>query len=259
MGISSSKSAERESRPQGETSRSRGLAAYLRVSTDRQAEHGQGLDIQRATIRHWAEENGHQIVLWTHDAGISGSNGLDDREGLFDAISAVQDGTAEGIVVYKLDRLARDFVLQETLLAMVWKAGGRIYSCSSGEDGFLDPDGSTEDPSRTMVRQILGVIAEYERSMIRLRMRAGKLAKRARGGYLGGRVPFGYELDADGSLVESEREQAALKRMTELRSGGKSLQAICDILTAEGFPTKHGGKWQSATVGQLLKRQSARS
>ena len=233
------------------------LAAYLRVSTDRQAEHGLGLDVQRATIKEWAKANGHRIVLWAQDAGVSGSNGLDAREGLFDAISSVQDESAEGIVVYKLDRLARDFVLQETLLSMVWKAGGRVYSCSAGEDGFLDPENESDDPSRTMVRQILGVIAEYERSMIRMRMRAGKLAKRARGGYIGGRVPFGYELGDDGALAESEIEQAALLRMVDLRAEGATLRAICDILTAEGFETKHGGIWQTATVGQILKRHIA--
>jgi DNA invertase Pin-like site-specific DNA recombinase len=233
------------------------LAAYLRVSTDRQAEHGLGLDVQRATIKEWAKTNGHRIVLWAQDAGVSGSNGLDAREGLFDAISAVQEESAEGIVVYKLDRLARDFVLQETLLSMVWKAGGRIYSCSSGEDGFLDPENESDDPSRTMVRQILGVIAEYERSVIRMRMRAGKLAKRARGGYIGGRVPFGYELGDDGALVESKIEQAALRRMVDLRAEGATLRAICDILTAEGFETKHGGIWQTATVGQIMKRHAA--
>lgn len=230
------------------------LAAYLRVSTDRQAEHGLGLDVQRATIKEWARANGHRIVLWAQDAGVSGSNGLDAREGLFDAISAVQDEAAEGVVVYKLDRLARDFVLQETLLSMVWKAGGRVFSCSTGEDSFLDPENETDDPSRTMVRQILGVIAEYERSMIRMRMRAGKLAKKARGGYIGGRVPFGYEIDHQGQLVESADEQTALRRMTQLRRDGATLRRICDVLTAEGFETKHGGIWQTATVGQILRR-----
>jgi DNA invertase Pin-like site-specific DNA recombinase len=138
------------------------LAAFLRVSTDRQAEHGQGLDVQRAAIKEWARSNGHQVVLWATDEGQSGSNGLDTREGLFDAVTAIQDGTAEGLIVYKLDRLARDLVLQETLLGMVAKADGRVFSTFASEDALLDPNGEEDSPDRAMIRQILGAVAQYE-------------------------------------------------------------------------------------------------
>ena len=61
------------------------VAAYLRVSTDRQAEEGLGLEVQEQTIRGWARQHGHRVVLWARDEGVSGSNGLDMREGLADA------------------------------------------------------------------------------------------------------------------------------------------------------------------------------
>ena len=62
------------------------LAAYLRVSTDRQAEHGQGLDVQRAAVREWARANGHKIVAWYADEGESGKDGLETRLALADAL-----------------------------------------------------------------------------------------------------------------------------------------------------------------------------
>lgn len=230
------------------------IAAYLRVSTDRQAEHGHGLDIQRAEIEAWAERNGHEIVLWAKDEGISGSNGLDTRVGLYEAVSATQEDSVQGLVVYRLDRLARDLILQETVLQQVWKHGARVFSTVAGEDDLLDPDGTTDDPSRKMTRQILGAVAEYERATIRLRLRSGKLAKRARGGYIGGAVPMGFQLGDDGGLVPQSDEQAALKRMRELRADGSTLRVICDALTAEGFSTRGGGPWQTAVVGRILKR-----
>lgn len=232
------------------------IAAYLRVSTDRQAEHGHGLDIQRAEIEAWAERNGHTIALWAKDEGISGSNGLDTRVGLYEAVSATQDASVDGLVVYRLDRLARDLVLQETVLGQVWKHDARVFSTVAGEDDLLDPDGSTDDPSRKMTRQILGAVAEYERATIRLRLRSGKLAKRARGGYIGGAVPTGYELNDDGDLVPNADEQAVLKRMRNLRAEGETLQSICNTLTDEGYQTRGGGPWQTAVVGRILKRNA---
>ena len=233
------------------------VAGYLRVSTDRQAEHGHGLDVQRASIEAWAERDGHTVALWTKDEGLSGSNGLDTRRGLLEAVQAIRDGVVGGLVVYRLDRLARDLVLQETLLGMIWKDGGSVFSTMPGEDSLLAPGGAADDKTRNLLRQVMGAVAEFERATIRMRMRSGKLAKKARGGYLGGKVPFGYRPAPDGKLLPDESEQKALRRMADLRAAGATLQAICDTLTAEGYPTKHGGCWQTAVVGRLLQREDA--
>jgi len=65
------------------------LAAYARVSTDRQAEDGVGLDVQERAIRKWARDNGHRIVMVARDEGVSGSTTLDARAGLHDTLVAV--------------------------------------------------------------------------------------------------------------------------------------------------------------------------
>jgi DNA invertase Pin-like site-specific DNA recombinase len=71
-------------------------AAYLRVSTDTQAEHRLGLDVQRQAIRAWARASGHKITGWHTDTGVSGSNGLDSREALPDAVAEVRAGGQPG-------------------------------------------------------------------------------------------------------------------------------------------------------------------
>jgi DNA invertase Pin-like site-specific DNA recombinase len=102
------------------------LVGYLRVTTDRQAEEGLGLEVQEEAIQAWAQTHGHELVALTRDEGISGSNGLDTRVGLGDALEAVREGRAEGLVVYRLDRLARDLIVQETLLAELRRMGARF-------------------------------------------------------------------------------------------------------------------------------------
>src|SRR5688572_17751562 len=122
------------------------LAAYVRVSTDRQAERF-GPDVQRQAIRAWATAHAHTIprAAWFADEGESGSNELETRVGLADALTAVRDGRVSGIVVMRLDRLARDMVLQEQLLAEVRRVGGDVFSTSAAEADFLVDD--PEDPS----------------------------------------------------------------------------------------------------------------
>jgi DNA invertase Pin-like site-specific DNA recombinase len=131
------------------------LVALLRVSTDRQAEHGLGLEVQEVVIKQWAKPKGHRIVLWTRDEGVSGSDGLDTRDGLAEALGALRSRQAAGLVVYRLDRLARDLVVQEQLLAEVWRMGAEVFSTSPGEAGFLTDD--PDDPSRKLISRSLAL------------------------------------------------------------------------------------------------------
>jgi DNA invertase Pin-like site-specific DNA recombinase len=231
------------------------IAAYFRVSTDRQAEEGLGLDVQEATCRKWAKANGHKLVATFTDAGISGSNGLDTRIGLADCLKALRDGEPAGIVVYRLDRLARDLVLQESLLAEIRRMGGQVFTTSAAEAGYLDDD--PDDPSRRLIRQVLGAVNEYERGMIALRLRSGRRAKAERGGFAYGSPALGYRAKG-GELVPVDDEQATVARIKELHEAGASLRTICTTLEAEGHQTKRGSTtWHPQTVARVIERVPA--
>lgn len=230
------------------------VVAYLRVSTQQQAEHGLGLDVQRVTIREWAKGSGCRVVAWHADEGISGSNGLETRVGLYEALRAVEEGDADGLVVYRLDRLARDLVLQETLLARLWSLGASAYSTVDAEHESLVSGG--DDPTRNLTRQILGAIAQYERALIVMRLRSGKLAKRVRGGYIGGAVPYGYELHND-QLIPAPDELAAVELMRQMRADGSSLRTIIAELDRRGIPPKTGRAWYPTTVATIVERSCA--
>jgi DNA invertase Pin-like site-specific DNA recombinase len=230
------------------------LVGYLRVSTEGQAEDGYGLDVQRTELSKWAKSSGHRIVAWTQDAGVSGAKGLDCRFGLADAIDKVEARECDGIAVYRLDRLARDLVLQEQLLADVRRKGGRIFTASAAESHYLDDDAN--DPSRQLIRQVLGAVSGYERSMIALRMSRGRARKAHQGGYAYGAPPFGMQA-TDRELVEHPVERETTARIVELRAGGASLRAIVDTLASEGRPAKRGGAWHPRTVQAVLASQAA--
>jgi DNA invertase Pin-like site-specific DNA recombinase len=227
------------------------VVAYLRVSTDRQAEEGLGLEVQESAIREWART--HEIVAWFRDEGLSGANGLEHRLGLADALEALKNNEARGLVVYRLDRLARDLIVQETLLAELRRIGAEAFSTSPSESSYLTDDAA--DPSRKLIRQVLGAVAEYERAMISLRLRSGRRRKADNGGYAFGAPPFGYRAEGR-ALVPVEDEQAILVRMRELRAEGATFEAIARTLSAEGRATKRGGHWHGKVVRDVLSRTS---
>jgi DNA invertase Pin-like site-specific DNA recombinase len=226
------------------------LIAYLRVSTDKQAEDGYGLDVQEDDAKAYAKANGHKIVAMLSDEGVSGSNGLDTRDALPEALIALGAGKADGLLVPKLDRLSRDMLLQEQLLREVWSMGREVFSALGSEQNLRD---DPDDPGRKMLRQILGAVNEYERSIIVLRLRKGRAAKAAKGGYAYGSPAYGQRA-RDRALVDDDREHAVIARMKELRRGGASLRSVADSLNAEGLPPKRGTRWHPQTVARVLAR-----
>jgi DNA invertase Pin-like site-specific DNA recombinase len=125
----------------------------------------------------------------------------------------------------------------------------------AGEAAYLGDD--PNDPTRKLIRQVLGAVAEYERALVRLRLRSGKMAKRAKGGYIGGTVPYGFRIADDGTVIADENEQATIARAKSLHAEGLSLRAIGARLKAEGMhPRKAEAEWMPSTVRTLVTAPS---
>ena len=229
------------------------LVAYLRVSTDRQVEEGLGLEVQQAAIRSWAKQAGHRIARYYTDEGVSGTNGLESRLGLPEALARVRDAKGRlGLVVYRLDRLARDLIVQETLLAELRRMGAPVFSTSAAEAAYIDDN--PDDPTRKLIRQVIGAITEYERAMIALRLRSGRQAKAARGGYAGyGSPPYGWRAEGR-ELVKVPEEQAALDLIRRMHAAGASLREIARALDAAGHRPKRGDRWHPQALARIVHR-----
>jgi len=221
--------------------------AYLRVSTAGQAANGYGLDTQREAIAAWAESNRTAVSRTFADEGVSGK--LANRPALAELLATVEPN--DTVVFARLDRFARDLIVQEILFAEFRRRGARLVSCDAGEDAFLADD--PNDPSRKLVRQIVGAIAEYERELFRLRSMAGKAAKRANGGYVGGPAPFGFDV-IDGGLVRNETEQRVLDVIAELRTGGASWRQVAAECERLGLRTRAGTPFEHSNLRRLGHR-----
>lgn len=222
------------------------LVAYGRVSTSGQMD-GYGPDVQEKAMRKWARTHKHTIVDVLFDGAVSGTVDGDERPALAEALAMVADGRADAVLIPNLDRLARELTVQEGALTVVWAHGGRVFAVDQGE---ILPD-DTDDPMRTFVRQVMGAAAQLERGLIAKRLKSGRAAKKAAGGYAGGAPAYGQRA-ADGGLETDENEAAALAAAEKLREDGVSLRAIAAQLNEDGVPTKRGGRWHPNTVARLL-------
>lgn len=221
------------------------VIGYVRVSTAEQVD-GFGLDVQENAIRSHCRVHGLRLVSIERDEGESGSNGLDDRVGLARALARLDAGEASALLVYRLDRLARNTLLQETISSRLAAAGCRLVSTTEGE---LDED----DPTRQLIRVILGGMAQYERAVIRGRLLAGKAAKQAQGGYVGGQPAYGTAAKGK-ALVAREDEQGIVEAVVRLRGQGQSYREIGAYLEAEGFRPRRGATWHAKVVRSIALR-----
>jgi DNA invertase Pin-like site-specific DNA recombinase len=209
--------------------------AYLRVSGKGQLD-GDGFTRQAQAIERYALANGISIVETFEEQGVSGTKELDDRPALQDLLAALKEGDVRVVIIEKLDRLARDLMVQETILSDLMKQGFEVIS-------VCEPDLCSSDPSRVLVRQIFGAIAQYDRAMTVLKLRGARQRIKAKQGRCEGRKAFGAR----------SGEAQAIERMRELRAGGLAVDKIAARLNEEGIPSRTGRSWYGATVGRILR------
>ena len=175
-------------------------AIYVRVSTDRQT-----VENQLRELRQIAERRGWEVVKEYDDAGISGSKGRNDRPGLDEMLKDAQRRRFDVVMAWAIDRLGRSLI---DLLGTIQQ----LETC--GVDLYLDQQAiDTTTPTGRLMFQITGAFAEFERSMIRQRIRAG--LRRA--------VEAGKQLGRRRSPALEKRIQSQLR-------AGKGMLAIAKAL-----------------------------
>lgn len=210
--------------------------AYLRVSGKSQV-RGDGFLRQFIAIRQYCTTHGLHIVRIFKERGVSGTKELDDRPALSELFAALEEDGIKTVVVEKLDRMARDLMVQETIMADMQKHGYTLLSTA-------EPDLCSQDPSRVLIRQIFGALAQWERAMIVMKLRGARQRKKARGERGEGRHAYG----------EKPGEEVTLERILVLQSTGHSTRAIANFLNTTGIATRMGKPWKPGTVSKILAR-----
>jgi DNA invertase Pin-like site-specific DNA recombinase len=172
------------------------------------------------------------------EEGVCGATESTDRPAWSALITALHADGVKAIIIEKLDRLARDLMVQETVIADLQKHGFTLISVA-------EPDLMATDPTRILMRQLMGAVAQYDKSQIVLKLRGARQRMKAASGRCEGRKPYG---DRDG-------EVAVIHRMRKLRADGMAYRQIAAVLNAEGVPTRTPGRrWRGCTVNGIVER-----
>jgi len=219
--------------------------AYLRVSTENQVgEDKYGLDAQRNDITAYAAKNDITIIDWFVDEGVSG--GKLDRPELNKIMSGELPEGVTSVVVAKTDRLSRDIQLYYFIKLTLTKKNLEVLSVQEDWEsyGIMAP----------MLEAMVIAFAEFERQMITSRTTNGRNIKASKGGYSGGKPPYGY-LVTDGKLVIEPEEAEIVRGIFQLHEEGNVLRVIVEQLDGFGITTRKGGKFYPSTVGYIVRNK----
>jgi DNA invertase Pin-like site-specific DNA recombinase len=213
--------------------------AYLRVSGKDQVK-GDGFTRQLAAIRAYAAANGITIKAIHREEGVSGTTAAEDRPAWAELIKALHSNGVRTVIVEKLDRLARDLMVQEAAIADLQRHGFTLISVA-------EPDLMATDPTRILMRQIIGAVAQYDKSMVVSKLAGARARKRASAGRCEGRKPFGHY----------PGEAAIVGRLRAIQAEGMGFDRIAARANAEGLPTRTGKPWHGVVVNRILSQASS--
>lgn len=216
------------------------LVGYARVSSESQRDNT-SLESQEGRVRAYCQAMGHELAGFFYDV----QSGKDsERPGFTQALAHLSE--CDGLIAAKLDRVGRDAVDILSLYRDTLAPAGRALI-------VLDYNLDTSSPAGRMAFTMFAGIAQMEREVIKERTEAGRAAKKAKGGYIGGAPMFGTKA-ADGELIPDESELAAINLIRRHYKSGKSFNKIARFLNSKNIPSKRGGKWSSITVARIVHR-----
>lgn len=205
---------------------------------------------EREAVERYARLVGYDLVGEYRDEGVSGTKELEDREGLSE-LTRIRANGVRVVIVERADRIARDLLVSEVILGQFRDLGVTVVAVVAA-DGGTDLTAGDEDPTRVLIRQVLGAVAQFEKSVIVSKLKAARQRKKRATGRCEGRKPFGTR--------EGETEVVAhIRKLRRKPRGGErlSLAAIAKRLNAERVPTRTGRPWAAETVRGILQRQQA--
>jgi len=228
------------------------VGLYARVSTERQHERGT-VGSQLEALRAAADADGHDVIEEFVDDGYSGARL--DRPALDRLRDAAEAGVLDGVLCLCVDRLARAYAYQVLILEELERFGVTVR--------FLEGPAPSDDPQATLLIQMQGVIAEYEKAKIAERYRRGKLYRARAGEIPFWKTSYGHRrvVPAAGgpSRIEIFEPEAQVVRsiFDAYVERGLSVRQIALELRDRGIPSPSGKpQWGTSTLDRLLRNEA---
>lgn len=215
--------------------------SYIRVSSRGQIS-GDGPERQRESIYAFCSGKGVKILSEKFEAGVSGTTEALDRPAFSEMIDEIgcrrlNGEEVDGFVVERMDRIARDLMVQEFLLAECRKRDIKVFAADQG--AWIDMASNGGDPTRKLIRQILGALAEWEKTQLVLKLKKARVHKKIATGRCEGNTPFG-----SGGVAEKQ----IIMLLKSWESLNLSNANVAKMLNDGGFTTRFGKQFNRFSV-----------
>jgi site-specific DNA recombinase len=218
------------------------IAAYVRVSTNEQAQEGYSIPAQKNRLEAYALSQGWEIVQWYVDEGESAKDL--NRTELKRMLKAIEHGIFDCVLVYRLDRLTRSVMDLFSLLNTFDKYNIKFKSATEVFD-------TTNAMGRLFIT-IVSALASWERENLGERVRMGMQQKAREGKWTVANPPLGY-VSNDSVLTINPSEAAIVKEIYNLYLSGMGMWKIAGHLNDRGIYPRSGKAWNQNPIGYILK------
>ena len=220
------------------------IYAYLRLSTD-EGKQSNSFEVQRTFIDSFAKDNDFEPIKEYFKDSKSVAE-LYTREGLMNLLNTIKKN--DKVIVQKIDRLSRDVIQTGWIKTEIARKGAELI--------VIDTNGNSNDPMQILMEQVVSAFADYERMMIKSRIKATMELKKSKGEKLGGAIPYGYDVELDDKgtkkLIKNVSEQKVISSIKRYDKKGLSLRAIATKLNAKGLINKNGKEFYFMQIKRIL-------
>ena len=213
------------------------VAIYARVSTTIQGETGISINDQISCCVAYCVANN-----LSYDVFVDVISGSKDNRPQFNRMRENISNYSR-VVVSKVDRLARKLSIAVNFIDFLDAANVEFISV---KDNI-----SSRNYQNRFLLNMLSVAGSFERDQIIERVRSTKAFLKANNRVSGG-LPFGYDANNDGKLIENEVEMIIVNKIKSMYRRGYSYSAIASVLNENGEQTKRGNKWFAQTIKNVL-------
>ena len=212
---------------------------YARYSSERQNE--QSIAGQVEVCRKWADDNDIDVVDVYKDEALTGRS--DKRPGFQRLVKDAKAGRFEYVIVYKVDRFARNRYDSAIYKAQLKKCGVRVISAM---------ENIADGPEGIILESVLEGMAEYYSANLAQNVIRGMRQKAEQAKYMGGAVPLGFKIDADKNYVIDDNSAVIVRTAFQMFADGKTCKSIIDFLNERGYRTSTGKPFTYSALHSLL-------
>lgn len=219
------------------------VVLYMRYSSNNQTE--QSIEGQERVCTEYCKRNGYTIVNKYIDRATSALKDVDKRTEFLRMIKDSEKHLWEAVVVYKLDRFARNRYDSATFKAKLKRNGVKVISAT---------ENISDNPEGIILESVLEGMAEFYSRELSQKISRGIRESAYKCHNIGGFVPLGYKVE-NKKLVIDPATANIVREAFDLYVNGMAIKDICELFNQKGYRSIKGAKFNKNSFNKIFKNE----